>query len=93
LIYITPFNNSILIKLVKRLKNDQVDLSGRASLDIVGWHPKTPLDYAVEYYVYDWEMGEDAEVSSSIFTAINDNWTYTSFGPNSDGDNMVVDNR
>ncbi|RCH92099.1 hypothetical protein CU098_009565, partial [Rhizopus stolonifer] len=78
---------------MKRIKNNQADLSGRAALDLTGWYPETPLDEAIEYYVWDWEMGETPEVSSTLYTVMNDNWTYTGFGPNSDGDNMVVDNR
>lgn len=79
--------------LVKRIKRNLADLSGRAALDLAGWTPKSSLDDAIEYYVWDWEMGETPELSSSIFTVLNDNWTYTGFGPGSDGDNMVLDNR
>ncbi|KAI9486955.1 MAG: hypothetical protein EXX96DRAFT_551307 [Benjaminiella poitrasii] len=78
---------------MERIKNDQVDLSGRAGLDLSGWYPKDSIDNAIEYYVWDWEMGESPELSSTIFTAVNDNWTYTGFGPDSDGDNMVLDPR
>ncbi|CEG76118.1 hypothetical protein RMATCC62417_11056 [Rhizopus microsporus] len=79
--------------VLKRIKRNLADLSGRAALDLAGWTPKTFLDDAIEYYVWDWEMGETPELSSSMFTVLNDNWTYTGFGPGSDGDNMVLDNR
>ncbi|KAI7899277.1 uncharacterized protein BX663DRAFT_564093 [Cokeromyces recurvatus] len=78
---------------MKRVEKDQVDLSGRAGLDLSGWYPRDSIDNAIEYYVWDWEMGETPELSSTIFTAVNDNWTYTGFGPDSDGDNMVLDPR
>lgn len=39
-------------------------------------------------------MAESPELSSSIYTAYNDELTYsTGFGPDSDGDNFVVDPR
>ncbi|KAG0741670.1 hypothetical protein G6F23_007406 [Rhizopus arrhizus] len=78
---------------MKRIKNNQADLSGRTALNLVGWEAQTPLEEAIEYYVWDWEMGENPEVSSTMYTVLNDNWTYTGFGPGSDGDNMVIDNR
>jgi polyamine oxidase len=78
---------------VERIKNDQVDIAGNAGLDLAGWYPKDHIDEAMEYYVWDWEMGESPEVSSTIFAVVNDNWTYTGFGPGSDGDNMVLDPR
>lgn len=78
---------------MKRIKNDQVDLAGNAGLELAGWSAKDYIDDAMEYYVWDWEMGESPEVSSTLFAAINDNWTYTGFGPDGNGDNMVIDPR
>lgn len=61
---------------------------------MVGWYPQSSLDNAIEYYSWDWEMAESPELSSSIYTAYNDELTYSkSFGPDSDGDNFVVDPR
>ncbi|OBZ86754.1 Polyamine oxidase [Choanephora cucurbitarum] len=79
----------------KRVKNDQVDISGRVGLSLAGWYPKNSVDDAIEYYVWDWEMGENPELSSTLFTVVNDYWTYgnKAFGPNSDGDHMVIDPR
>ncbi|CEP15544.1 hypothetical protein [Parasitella parasitica] len=80
---------------VKRVQKDQVDLSGKVGLDIAGWYAKDAIDDAVEYYVWDWEMGESPELSSTIFAVVNDQWTYgeKAFGPGSDGDKFVVDPR
>ncbi|CAO3654686.1 unnamed protein product [Mucor fragilis] len=80
---------------IKRVKKDQVDLAGNVGLDIAGWYAKDAIDEAIEYYVWDWEMGESPELSSTIFTVVNDQWTYgeTSFGPGSDGDSFVIDPR
>ncbi|KAI8339831.1 hypothetical protein BD560DRAFT_412543 [Blakeslea trispora] len=79
----------------KRVKNDQVDVSGRVGLSLAGWHPKDFVDDAIEYYVWDWEMGENPELSSTLFAVVNDYWTYgnNAFGPDSDGDHMVIDPR
>ncbi|KAI9033831.1 amine oxidase [Phycomyces nitens] len=77
----------------ERIKNDQVDLSARAGLDLSGWFPKTAMEKAIEYYVFDWELGETPEVSSMQFSVENSNWTYTGFGPDSDGDLFVTDPR
>lgn len=84
-----------ILFIVKRVKKDQVDLAGNVGLDIAGWYAKDAIDEAIEYYVWDWEMGESPELSSTIFTVVNDQWTYgeTSFGPGSDGDNFVIDPR
>ncbi|KAG0168652.1 hypothetical protein DFQ28_004578 [Apophysomyces sp. BC1034] len=76
-----------------RIANNMADVSVRTSLDMVGWKPLTPLEKAVEYYVFDWESAETPEVSSSIYSTINDNATYNGFGPGSDGDLFVVDKR
>ncbi|KAI8967066.1 hypothetical protein BDF20DRAFT_917872 [Mycotypha africana] len=80
---------------MKRVKNDQVDLSGRVGLDIAGWYPQNALDHAIEYYSWDWEMAEDPESTSSIYTVVNDYYTYggVEFGEDSDGDRFVVDPR
>ncbi|KAI8062333.1 uncharacterized protein B0P05DRAFT_556564, partial [Gilbertella persicaria] len=79
----------------KRVKKDQVDISGRVGLSLADWYPNSPMDDAIEYYVWDWEMGENPELSSTLFTVVNDYWTYgdKAFGPNSDGDHMVIDPR
>lgn len=97
--YVDPANvcflNIPFLIIVKRVKKDQVDLAGNVGLDIAGWYAKDAIDEAIEYYVWDWEMGESPELSSTIFTVVNDQWTYgeTSFGPDSDGDNFVIDPR
>lgn len=62
-------------------------------MDLAGWYPKDHLDDAAEYYVWDWEMGETPELSSTIYSAVNYNWTYNGFGPDGDGNNYVVDPR
>lgn len=89
------WTNYTLFLLVKRVKKDQVDLSGKVGLDIAGWYAKDAIDEAIEYYVWDWEMGESPELSSTLFTVVNDQWTYGNevFGPDSDGDNFVIDPR
>ncbi|KAI9307424.1 hypothetical protein BJ944DRAFT_255002 [Cunninghamella echinulata] len=79
---------------VERVKHNQVDLSGRTSLLLAGWNAETPMEEAIEYFGYDWEMGETPEISSSIFTSINDVASYGGdFGPDSDGDLMSIDSR
>ncbi|KAI9270303.1 hypothetical protein EDC94DRAFT_512694 [Helicostylum pulchrum] len=78
---------------MEKLKSNLVDVSGRVSLDLAGWHAKTAEEEAAEYYYWDWEFGEDPESSSTVYAAVNDYWTYNSFGPDSDGNNYVLDNR
>ncbi|KAG0176658.1 hypothetical protein DFQ28_007059 [Apophysomyces sp. BC1034] len=48
----------------QRMRQNRVDLSGRAALSLLGWRPDTPLKAAVEYFAVDWELAEPAEVSS-----------------------------
>lgn len=83
----------IMYYVVNRIVNNQVDLPSRVGLDLAGWYPTTAVDRAIEYYKFDWEMGEDPEISSLEYAMINDNWTCTSFGPDSDGDLFVMDPR
>ncbi|CAO3625809.1 unnamed protein product [Mucor hiemalis] len=78
---------------MKKIEKDLVDISGRAGLDISGWIPKNPREDAAEYYVWDWEFGESPELSSTVFAGVNDNWTYSGFGPDGDGNNFVLDER
>ena len=77
------------------MENGQVDISSRVGLDLAGWYPMTPLDDAVEYYSFDWEYGENPEVSSLLYGVINDEYSYgeTAFGEGSDGDVFVLDER
>jgi hypothetical protein len=42
----------------QRAKDNQVDFSGRTGMSLAGWFPKSPMDDAIEYFGYDWEMGE-----------------------------------
>jgi hypothetical protein len=42
----------------QRVKDNQVDFSGRTGMSLAGWFPKSPMDDAIEYFGYDWEMGE-----------------------------------
>ncbi|KAI8075250.1 hypothetical protein BC940DRAFT_230456 [Gongronella butleri] len=79
---------------LERIKANEVDFSGRTGLSLTGWFPETPMDEAIEYFGYDWEMGESPEISSSVFSALNDQASYDlDFGPDSDGDLMVIDPR
>lgn len=78
----------------KKIKHDQVDVNVRAGLNLAGWYPKNSEEQAAEYYVWDWEAGETPELSSTVFGAVSQNWTYTSgFGPDGDGNNFVIDPR
>ncbi|KAI7871260.1 hypothetical protein BDF14DRAFT_1993399 [Spinellus fusiger] len=78
---------------LKRIADNDVDISARTGLSLVGWNPQTPMEKAVEYYVFDWELGENPEVSSTLLSVTNNNWTYTGFGPDSQGDLFVTDPR
>ncbi|KAI7853467.1 amine oxidase [Circinella umbellata] len=80
---------------LKRLQNGQVDISSRVGLDLAGWYPMTPLDEAIEYYNFDWEYGENPEVSSLLYGVLNDEYSYGEkiFGEGSDGDVFVLDER
>ncbi|KAI8089991.1 uncharacterized protein BX664DRAFT_281367 [Halteromyces radiatus] len=79
---------------IRRLKDNQVDFSGRTGMSLAGWFAKTPMEEAIEYFGYDWEMGETPEVSSSLFSTLNGLSSYqTDFGPDSDGDLMNIDPR
>ncbi|CAO3618205.1 unnamed protein product [Cunninghamella blakesleeana] len=77
---------------LERVKNNQVDLAGRTSLLLAGWRAENPVEDAIEYFGYDWEMGETPELSSSVYTSINDE-AYNDFGPNADEDVMCIDQR
>lgn len=70
--------------------HQQVDLSSRSALSLLGWHPNTPIKAAVEYYNIDWEFSEPAEVCSLDYatgTADTVTGTYPS------GNAFVVDER
>ncbi|KAI9267810.1 hypothetical protein BY458DRAFT_456936 [Sporodiniella umbellata] len=85
--------DKVSLEAFERIRTNQADLSARAALSLVGWEAKDALDDNIEYYVWDWEMGEDPAISSSIYSSRNKNWTYTGFGPNSGADNLVIDKR
>lgn len=42
---------------------------------------------------FDWEFGEDPDVSSNFYAEVNNDSYDGNFGPNSDGNNFVVDQR
>ncbi|CAO3665076.1 unnamed protein product [Umbelopsis vinacea] len=78
---------------VKRQKNNEVDISVRTALELVGWVPETSVEQAVEYYGFDWEFGEDPDVSSNFYADVNNDSYDGNFGPDSDGNNFVIDQR
>ncbi|GAB5585858.1 hypothetical protein Unana1_00758 [Umbelopsis nana] len=78
---------------LKRAKNKEVDISSRAALDLVGWIPDTPLKQAAEYYAFDWEFAENPDVTSNNYAQVGDSSYNGGFGPNSDGDEFVIDQR
>ncbi|KAI7894864.1 uncharacterized protein EV154DRAFT_497249 [Mucor mucedo] len=85
---------SIKIKLVnyaeQRMKRQQVDLSSRSALSLLGWKPNTPLKAAIEYFNIDWEFSEPAEMCSLEYaTGTGDTVT----GTYPFGNEFVVDNR
>ncbi|KAI8582496.1 hypothetical protein K450DRAFT_206140 [Umbelopsis ramanniana AG] len=72
---------------------DEADISSRACLNIVGWNPDTPLKQAAEYYAFDWEFAENPDVTSCNYAQVGDASYDGSFGPNSDDDQFVIDQR
>ncbi|KAK4512289.1 NifU-like protein 5, mitochondrial [Mucor velutinosus] len=85
---------SVKVKLVdyadKRMKRQQVDLSSRSALSLLGWKPNTPLKAAVEYFNIDWEFSEPAEMCSLDYaTGTVDSVT----GTYPFGNEFVVDER
>lgn len=83
-----PLANTTLID--KRMKRQQVDLSSRSALSLLGWKPNTPLKAAVEYFNIDWEFSEPAEMCSLDYaTGTVDSVT----GTYPYGNEFVVDER
>ncbi|KAG2173264.1 hypothetical protein INT43_004638 [Umbelopsis isabellina] len=76
-----------------RSKTHQADISSRAALDLVGWNPLKPIEQAVEYYAFDWEFAEDPDVTSAFYAYVGEDSYDGSFGPNSDDDKFVIDQR
>ncbi|KAI8072938.1 hypothetical protein BC940DRAFT_291977 [Gongronella butleri] len=62
-----------MINMVKmadrRIEHDQVDLSSRTALQLLGWHPDAPIKAAVEYFGINWELAEPAEACSLDYAA------------------------
>ncbi|CAO3624193.1 unnamed protein product [Mucor hiemalis] len=84
----------VKIKLVdyaeKRMKRQQVDLSSRSALNLLGWKADSPLKAAVEYFNIDWEFSEPAEMCSLEYaTGTVDTVT----GTYPSGNEFVVDER
>lgn len=72
------------------MKRQQVDLSSRSALSLLGWKPNTPLKAAVEYFNIDWEFSEPAEMCSLDYaTGTVDSIT----GTYPFGNEFVVDER
>ncbi|XP_067678367.1 uncharacterized protein [Haliotis asinina] len=54
--------------VIKRMQDQKTeDMSIRSCLDIGNWHPKTPVEKAVEIYDYDYDYGAIPDVSSCYF--------------------------
>ncbi|KAI9487922.1 hypothetical protein BDB00DRAFT_773571 [Zychaea mexicana] len=75
---------------MKRLSKNQVDLSSRTALRLLGWEPDTPLKSAVEYFAIDWELAEPAEVASLDYATGTTDMTVGTFPF---GNEFVVDHR
>lgn len=50
--------------------NDLADMSQRAALRLSGWVPKTPIDWAIEWFDYDFEWADTPERTSLQSTAL-----------------------
>ncbi|CDH59707.1 polyamine oxidase [Lichtheimia corymbifera JMRC:FSU:9682] len=74
----------------ERIAHNQVDLSSRAALRMLGWEPDTPLKAAVEYFAIEWELAEPAEVSSLEYATGTSDMTEGTFPF---GNEFVVDHR
>lgn len=72
------------------MKRNQVDLSSRTALQLMGWSPDTPLKAAIEYFGVNWELAEPAEMSSLDYATGTVDTVSGSF-PN--GNDFVVDHR
>lgn len=74
----------------KRRQHQQVDLSSRSALNLLGWKPNTPLKSAIEYFNIDWEFSEPAEMCSLEYAT---GTTDTIAGTYPFGNEFVVDER
>ncbi|RUP51368.1 hypothetical protein BC936DRAFT_148502 [Jimgerdemannia flammicorona] len=73
----------------KHQAHKQLDISARTGFSMVGWFPDTPAKEVIEYWSFDWEEAEPAEISSHLWSSISYNAT-TAFSPDN---NFVVDQR
>ncbi|KAF8489054.1 hypothetical protein JB92DRAFT_2836169 [Gautieria morchelliformis] len=96
---LTPFADAWSLYLAAagvRKSQQQVDLTARAGLSVVGYQPHTYLDDAAEYFTFDSTTGhpsefvQPSEASSFIASADTNNFTFVGF---SDANNFVTDQR
>jgi polyamine oxidase len=69
-------------------KEHAEDMTLRAALEIGGWHPRTPLEKALEWSVVDFEAGDIPEV-----TSLTNQWPMDSFIKYKDEQFMILDQR
>ncbi|RUS13595.1 amine oxidase [Endogone sp. FLAS-F59071] len=74
----------------ERQSDNRIDISARTGFQLVGWFPDTPGKQAIEYFNFDWELGEPPELSSFIWSVNNYNYTFNGFSPDND---LVIDQR
>ncbi|ORX49161.1 amine oxidase [Hesseltinella vesiculosa] len=81
---------NVVMKKMVRIANDQVDLSSRTALELLGWQPDCPVKAAIEYFGIDWELAEPPETCSLDYAAGTVDLVSGSFPL---GDEFVVDQR
>lgn len=82
-------------KLAKiRMQRGLVDLSARTALQLVGWNANNSMKAAIEYFGFDWELAEPAEVTSLDYAAAANGGSVIKDEPEfTPGDDFVIDQR
>ncbi|KAF8517406.1 amine oxidase [Hysterangium stoloniferum] len=74
----------------ERVLKEQGDLRARVGLSLSGYRPRTYLDDAAEYLMFDFQFAYPPEETSFLASALNFNFTYNGFSPEN---NLVIDQR
>lgn len=78
----------------KRMQRGLVDLSARTALQLVGWNANSSMKAAIEYFGFDWELAEPAEVTSLDYAAAANGGSVIKDEPEfTPGDEFVIDQR
>ncbi|KAH8554008.1 hypothetical protein BGW37DRAFT_483150 [Umbelopsis sp. PMI_123] len=77
-----------------RMQRGLVDLSARTALQLEGWNANSSIRAAIEYFGFDWELAEPAEVTSLDYAAAANGGSVIKDQPDDIvGDDFVIDQR